>query len=157
MIVRYFYDTRPFRERVFIVLWCLCGLWAFGVIFQLSADLKSFEAHARAKVSGSQCSARGGILAPETLLEPYRSGQMTTEERLAFDQHVKAGRLCVPPGFYWGQVLFQHRREQVNEQIAIIIGVPLGFLMLVQYLTLGIIDPVSLFRRKRQFPLVSLR
>lgn len=148
---------RPFRERVFILLWCLCGLWAFGVIFQLSADQKNFEAHARARASGSQCSARGGILAPDTLLEPYRSGQMTKEERLAFDRHVMAGRLCVPLGFYWGQDLFQQQRDQVNEQSAIIIGVPLGFLMLVQYLTLGIIDPVSLFRRKRQFPLVSLR
>jgi hypothetical protein len=148
---------RPFRERVFIVLWCLCGLWAFGVIFQLSADLKSFEAHARARVSGSQCSARGRFVAPERLLEAYRSGELTKAEKLQFDEDVMAIRLCVPPGFYWGQVLFQHRREQVNEQIAIIIGVPLGFLMLIQYLALGIIDPVSLFRRKKQFPLVSLR
>lgn len=148
---------RPFRERAFVVLWCLWGLWALGVIFQLSADVKKFTAHARAQASGSLCSARGGIMAPEALLEPYRSGQMTKEERLAFDRHVKAGRLCVPTGFYWGQTLFDHHREQVNEQGAIIIGVPLVFLMLAQYLTLGIIDPVSLFRRKREFPVVSLR
>ena len=149
--------NRPFRERAFIVLWCFWGLWALGVIFQLEADAKNFKAHARAQASGSLCSARGGILAPEALLEPYRSGQMTTEERLAFDRHVKAGRLCVPPGFYWGQTLFDHRRDQANEQSAIIIGVPLGFLMLIQYLALGIIDPVSLFRRKKQFPVISLR
>lgn len=252
---------RSFRERAFIVLWCLYGLWTVGVFVFLTTQLNAIEAGARARIQRHVCAPNPLIGAPQrqidvteyrsmtenriltadstrdvaaaaqqetlierflrqakpptgdrvtrilqayergeltpdesavleekvrngriavppsfrrlshvaeqavrdarrvsqVLLDAYTSGMMNEEDKLAFDRYVSRSTQCVPLGFSWGQALLDEQRNEAKQQSAAMIGIPLLVLIFAQYLVLGFIDPVSLFRKKRQLPIISLR
>ena len=89
------------------------------------------------------------VLVPDSIVDAYTAGLMTTTERQQFERDLQSGLITIPPArpltvwtSYWPVL-----SGQLSNVVCLLLS-PAFFLVLLQYLIIGYADPIRLARER---------
>jgi hypothetical protein len=137
---------RPFRQRLIIVLWALWAAYAtVSIMFLIESVIGNTpptETFPRPKQADSYA-----VTVPETVINAYRNGAMSKNDRQQFERDLQTGLITIPSATpitvkksYWPAI-----SEQLGNAAFLLLS-PVFFLMLFQYLVIGHASPIRLAR-----------
>lgn len=163
---------RPFRERVTIALWALWGISCAFFVLNMAwgysnAKDETFSSYKpdqlqeginRAMEKGDMQTARvlnavlqrqqKGVEVQQSVIDAYKSRQMSAKEVSTFEEDMRAGRIYPPPGTKVTVSPEYPSIERLLESFGMAVAFPGLCVVLIQYLLLGLVNPIVLFRKR---------
>lgn len=167
---------RPFRQRLFVVLWVLYLVWGAGVTVFLAqpfldAKPEVFRSPAREELeaairnadrAGDLDAARkltavlqqqnGSVVIPDAVVGAYRAGKMTRQEAREFETDLRSGAISLPFGEKLEIAPHLPDALHILGSVALLLLAPAGLIVALQYLVLGIANPYLLIKAAAEKP-----
>jgi hypothetical protein len=131
-------------RRLFIVFWLF---WlAFFLALSLYGLVKIFSI-ADIEIPRLSVNTTASVTIPESVVTAYKSGVMTTKDKLQFEEDLRSGLIVPPKGT--SLKIPSEALDIFSGSVALLAfaGIPFVGIVVLQYLIFGFINPLRLFRR----------
>lgn len=138
------YKMLPLRHRISVVLWVVWLVWAILIVITL------VEPYAKAKRESypllPQSSPQATFTVPVTVVEAYKLGRMTEQEKHEFETDLRSGQIGLPLGMTLVLPPLYPEPKGTLANLAFLVLLPGLGVTLIQYLLVGFASPLQLFK-----------
>jgi hypothetical protein len=139
-------SLRPLHHRLFIVIWLVWLTWCAITLVMLANTYVSAEPETFP--SSATGFATPAPTVPRSVVEAYKEGKMTPQERKEFEADLRSG-IAIPP--IEVKIVLPPRYPSFSGSIGnvfLLVALPALGIALLQYLVVGFASPKRLFERR---------